>query len=206
MSETGFALVDNGIPNSSGISKNDWVDRKPEQLIRDGYVARRGFAPSQAQSTVATETQFEELSDDNAPISTATRPSNGLIVQLPVAPLMAPTATMHALQEWEGYVLESRGEEFSARLLDLTADAPASQHGRMPEEEAVIPLSELSDFDAERLRPGSVFRWVIGYERSAGGMKRRISQIVFRDLPAMTEKDRTEGLEWARRIAQTIAD
>ena len=206
MSETGFALVDNGIPSSSGKSKNDWADRKPEQLIRDGYAERVGFAPSQAQSTITTETQFEEMSDDNAPISTAIRPSDGLLVQLPVTPPMAPAITMHALQEWEGYVIESRKEEFSARLLDLTADASASQHGRMPEEEAVIPLSEISDHDVKRLRPGRVFRWVIGYERSASGTKRRISQIVFRDLPAMTEKDRTEGLEWASRIAQSIAD
>ena len=206
MSETGFALVDNGIPDSSGISKNVWADRKPEQLIRDGYAERVGFAPSQAQSTITTETHFEEMSDDNARISTAVRPSDGLIIQLPEPLPMAPATTMHALQEWEGYVLESREEEFSARLLDLTADALASQPGRMPEEEASIPLSEISDYDLERLRPGSVFRWVIGYERSAGGTKRRISQIVFRDLPAMTEKDKTEGLEWARRIAQSIAD
>ena len=105
----------------------------------------------------------------------------------------------HALQEWEGYVLEHNEKEFTARLLDLTA-------GSMQEDEAIIPLVEISEDDLNRLRPGSIFRWVIGYERSSTSeTKKRVSQIVFRDLPVMTEKDLSEGEEWAKKIAQSIA-
>ena len=64
------------------------------------------------------------------------------IVNLPPLPRRAPTASFHALQEWEGYVVEMRAKDFVARLTDLTAGA---SHER---EEAIIPLTELSDHDA----------------------------------------------------------
>ena len=206
MSETGLAQVDNGIPNLSDISADVLVDRNPEQLMRDGYAERVDFVPRQAQSIISTVTDFEAIVDDQSRMSTTMHSSNEFVVHLPVSLPKTLVPSLHALQEWEGYVLESREGEFSARLLDLTADALANQPGRMPEEEAIIPHSEISDYDLDRLRPGSVFRWVIGYERSVSGTKRRVSQIVFRDLPAMTKQDRTEGSEWARKIAQTIVD
>ena len=88
------------------------------------------------------------------------------VVNLPLPlplPRRAPTASFHALQEWEGYVVEMRATDFVAHLTDLTAGASHEQ------EEAIIPLTELSDHDAARMTTGSVFRWVIGYERSPAG-------------------------------------
>ena len=79
-------------------------------------------------------------------------------------------------------MLEINGDEFVAALVDLTAN---SSH---EEEEAIIPLTEIADDDAAALRVGAIFRWVIGYERSRSGTKRRVSQIVFRDLPRMAFK------------------
>lgn len=111
-----------------------------------------------------------------------------------------PQVSFHLLQEWEGYVIEIGEGDLTVRLLDLTA---GSSH---EEEEAVIPLAEISENDLKRLRLGSIFRWVIGYERSASGTKRRVSQLVFRDLPVMTKQDIAEGEEWARRVAQLWAD
>ena len=105
---------------------------------------------------------------------------------------------MHALQEWEGYVVELGSVEFVARLVDLTA---GSSH---EEEEATIPLEEVSESDAARMAVGSIFRWVIGYERSLSGTKRRVSQIVFRDLPRITERDFREGREWARETLRAL--
>ena len=116
----------------------------------------------------------------------------------PRPPRRVPSATFHALQEWEGYVVDVGAADFVARLVDLTA---GSSHEK---EEAVIPLTEISDADAERMRNGSIFRWVIGYERSASGTKRRISQIVFRDLPRMTKTDLREGEEWAHETMQSL--
>ena len=108
------------------------------------------------------------------------------------------TSTFHALQEWEGYVLEIGAEQFMARLIDLTAGA---EH---EEEEADIPLDEISDEDSAKMRPGSIFRWVIGYERSVAGTKRRVSQIVFRDLPAITKTDLRDGEKWARETIRSL--
>ena len=114
---------------------------------------------------------------------------------------MSETAfTFHLLQEWEGYVIKIEKDIFTARLLDLTAGSSVE------EEEVVIPLAELSEDDRKRLRLGSIFRWGIGYEHSASGTKRRVSQIVFQDLPVMTTQDIAEGKEWAKKIAQLWAD
>ncbi len=116
-------------------------------------------------------------------------------------PSVAPAsrrATLHALQEWEGYVLETIGDEFVARLVDLTS---GSSH---EEEEAIIPLAEISDDDAAKLHVGAIFRWVIGYERSPSGTKKRVSQIVFRDLPRLTEGDLQQGREWARNTIKAL--
>ncbi len=117
------------------------------------------------------------------------------IVDLPV-PLgdKRPTTTLCPLQEWEGYVIEISDEEFIARLLDLTAGD--SYEG----EEANIPLDELSETDIEKMQIGSIFRWVIGYERTAAGTKKRVSHIVFRDLPVIAKRDLKTADEWALGI------
>ena len=107
-------------------------------------------------------------------------------------------ATFHALQEWEGHVLEVDQDDFIAALVDLTA---GSSH---EEEEATIPFTEIAENDAASLRVGAIFRWVIGYERSRSGAKKRVSQIVFRDLPRITERDLQQGREWARETRRAF--
>ena len=99
--------------------------------------------------------------------------------------------TFHALQEWEGYVLVVEKTVLVARLIDLTANSPHE------EEEAEIPLAEISESDLINIRPGSIFRWVIGYERSVAGSKRRVSEIVFRDVHEINDADRRDGEAWA---------
>ena len=116
------------------------------------------------------------------------------VIKFPQPPAYrSKAATLHALQEWEGYVTEINDMEFTARLTDLTAGAT------YPGEEAIIPMDEISEADAAKMQVGSIFRWVIGYERTAG-TKKSVSYIVFRDLPAITETDLRRGKEWARRI------
>ena len=116
----------------------------------------------------------------------------------PRPPRRVSSAAFHALQEWEGYVLAVGTADFVARLVDLTAGSSHEQ------EEAVIPLTEISDADAGMMRTGSIFRWVIGYERSASGTKKRVSQIVFRDLPRITKADLREGREWASETMRSL--
>ena len=107
------------------------------------------------------------------------------------------SSTFHALQEWEGYVVQIDVDAFVARLVDLTAGSSVE------EEEAVIPLAEIADYDAERIRLGSIFRWVIGYEHSPTRRK-RVSQIVFRDRPAITYTDVNDGAAWAEEVIRSL--
>lgn len=103
-----------------------------------------------------------------------------------------------ALQEWEGYVIDIRDGDFVARLWDLTGEA------RREEEEATIPFAEITERDRIKMRLGSIFRWSIGYEHTEGGTKRRVSQIVFRDLPVVTKADLDEASEWATETLQLL--
>jgi hypothetical protein len=85
---------------------------------------------------------------------------------------------LQSLQEWEGYVSEVGEKTFRARLVDLTANQ------KFEDEVAEFAIEELSDDNAALLLEGAVFRWVIGYQRSESGTKRRVSEVVFRRLPA----------------------
>lgn len=125
-------------------------------------------------------------------------PRAGAVDLPPLRTRSAPSATLHALQEWEGHVVEVGRSDFTARLVDLTDDSVQG------EEEATIPVDEISDEDAAKIREGSIFRWVIGYERSASGSKKRVSHIVFRDLPAITRSDLREGKAWARETIRSL--
>ena len=99
--------------------------------------------------------------------------------------------TIH--QEWEGCVTAIDDSEFTARLTDLTSKANYANV------EAIIPLNEISEYDAPKIQVGSIFRWVIGYGPMADS-KKRMSQIVFREVPVMTETDLRDGEKWANRI------
>ncbi|MDR7038450.1 hypothetical protein J2X36_003214 [Methylobacterium sp. BE186] len=111
----------------------------------------------------------------------------------------APRLSLQPLQEWEGYVIEIGAETFSARLVDLTAGQTLEQ------EVADFPLSDLSEDDRKLLQVGAIFRWVIGYQRSPGGTKRRVSQVVFRRMPAWTKRDFDSAKQRAARLFEDIA-
>ena len=104
--------------------------------------------------------------------------------------------TLNTIQEWEGYVLEARETDSQVRLIDLTT---GSSH---EEEEAIISLKELSDDDAANMCAGSIFRWVIGYARTAEGTKKCVSRIAFSDLPMITKSDLQDGEVWAGKLIQ----
>lgn len=107
-------------------------------------------------------------------------------------------SSLQALQEWEGYVTDLGATSFFARLKDLTSQSD------LPEEEGEFPLDDVADGDRPLLKPGAVFRWTIGYEKSRSGTKRRISQLVFRRLPAWTKSDIAAADACARRIREKI--
>lgn len=98
-------------------------------------------------------------------------------------PQRRPQISLQPIQEWEGCVTEIGVDHFKARLTDLSAnDETESELGE-------FPISDLSDDDRELLREGAILRWVIGYQVLRGGTRQRISQVVFRRLPAWTKGD-----------------
>ena len=115
---------------------------------------------------------------------------------LPPKVVRTPTATLHPTQEWEGRVIAIERDEFEALLLDLTGGNDADR------EVATIPLREVGAEDRALMKVGSIFRWVIGYERSVGGTRRLVSQIVLLDPPRLTERDLRKGSEWAEWLRE----
>ena len=206
MAETSFALANNDEGWSATDPSYQSLRKKYPERVEAALKHAREMARYEGDSPMTTEDKEMASvapwasTQGDSPMTTEDKDDAPQIIDFPDLSGISqtrPQVIFHALQEWEGYVLEHNEREFTARLLDLTADS-------MQEDEAIIPLVEISEDDLNRLRPGSIFRWVIGYERSASGTKKRVSQIVFRDLPAMTEKDLSEGEEWAKKIAQSI--
>ncbi|MGA7453979.1 MAG: hypothetical protein WBW73_22815 [Rhodoplanes sp.] len=107
--------------------------------------------------------------------------------------------TFSPIQEWEGYVVEVKQDHIVAHLVDLTAGE------NRPTSTVDIPFEEFSPRDVERLRPGKVFRWAIGYLRKPGGTRMRGSEIVFRDLPQWTKSELAEARKKANEMADFFA-
>jgi hypothetical protein len=78
-------------------------------------------------------------------------------------------------------VLDRRPSSMIVRLVDKT--------NRGVEEEAEIPLEEVSRVDLPFVKDGSVFYWSIGYRDSENGQRARESIIVFRRLPVWTRHE-----------------
>ncbi len=102
------------------------------------------------------------------------------------------------LQEWEGYVTNISNNTFHARLFDK-----ASKHD-VALEEAEFPLDDLTDDDRKLLKEGAVFNWLIGYQRFDNGGLQRVSQIIFRRIPAWTKRDFREANEYAETIENAL--
>ena len=146
------------------------IDREPILRLVEGFPSIFFAGSTDSQQERRSEgSSFGDLGSVDFAWIPAPRPDHA-----------RPQATLHALQEWEGFVVGIGSETFEARLLDVTAG------DRCDSAEATIPLQEIAHGDLERMEIGSIFRWVIGHEISSAGSKRRVSQIVFRDLPTVT--------------------
>ena len=102
------------------------------------------------------------------------------------------------MQEWEGYVLTADASSFTARLLDLTVGSSCE------EEEAQIPIERVPQQDRPRIQPGALFRWSIGYEHMASGVRKRVSLIVFHEPSIFTEKGIRDGQVWATETRRLL--
>jgi hypothetical protein len=145
------------------------------------------FAPSTSRSSDTEET-------DERVGYTADFLRESVLPEFRPAPRMRSPEQFTALQKWEGVVLDIQGETFSARLSDLTTSHV--------DEEADLPIAEVSAADRDLLQPGAFFYWTIGYLDDRYGQRQRASRIRFRRLPAWTQ----EEVEAARMEADALAE
>jgi hypothetical protein len=155
-----------------------------------------------AQRYLSIREQSQQDMQKNQPdfLSATTKQEDKEITSLfPVIPkIRSRITTFTPLQEWEGYVLEIGKETFTARLIDLTTDS------KQEEEEADFHILDLSDTDKQLLQVGAIFRWAIGYRRTNSGSKERVSSIVFRRLPAWTDREIKENQKKAKKLSATL--
>ena len=152
-----------------------------ENPYHDVAATRAYDIPPQAQSLLAAD--VSETAPQNDQMTAIGRGRAPLPVGLPIA---LPRSTQaqphfHALQKWQGTVSEVTGSTFTARLLDLMEASG--------EEVAEFDLEEVSVGDHGLVEPGAVFYWSIGYRTEPSGSRSRTSVLVFRRLPAWSDKD-----------------
>ena len=208
MPNTVFHRIGSSLPKSSDLNEEVWAGEEPSDLLRDGYATSVDFY-KQAQRAHEADTTSQDQSHATLRTPTSIASQDSMVIQLRTPEPrreLRNWVTMHALQEWEGHVLHKGAKEFTARLRDVTAEGVRADPGATAEEEATIPLSELADADLTRIQPGTVFRWVIGYQRAASGTKKRMSEIVLRDLPSITDQDTAQGSKWAERVMRLFQE
>lgn len=101
------------------------------------------------------------------------------------------------LQEWEGRVLHTQGRLVIARLVDITAGDTEET------EEVELPLDDVTEADQALLRPGAIFRWILGYSY-ASGRKERFARVIVRRLPVWTAREMSEADREASELHDAI--
>ena len=180
------------------VSRAELLMRYVKQLEKKNVADRHGSASNQGEQgrdTLAISGQQHHVGEHiDKPeqlhrLDVALRPVSFKPVDRP---------SFRAIQEWEGYVIHVGDSTFLARLTDLSVGA------RRAEEEVELLVSDLSDDDKSILAVGSMFRWAIGYQRSPGGSRKRVSQIVFRRLPQWTRKELDQASEEGAEMIEAI--
>jgi len=103
------------------------------------------------------------------------------------------------LAEWGGCVTAIDDTFFVAELHGLVGNGVVDVV-----EMAEIPLSDVSPSDKDLLREGAFFRLCISYEKSPTGNLRRYTEVIFRRLPAYTQRELDEAGEEAREFMRGL--
>ena len=111
---------------------------------------------------------------------------------------LAVARSSRSIKQWEGVVEEIVESVFTARLLDVTSGQ------KVPEEEGVFEIGDLSRRDQKNLQVGSVFRGYVGFESLKGGQKRRVSEFYFRPTIRSSSKSKASALEEVHRTISEI--
>jgi hypothetical protein len=129
--------------------------------------------------------QRAEANADDRDTAVAPKPPENLGIS-PYTPMSRPIPREVILQEWEGRVEEIQGQRIIARLVDITA-------GEKEESEEVdIPIDDVPEADQALIQPGTIFRWILGYQYPYG-RKEKFARLVVRRLPVWTEREMREA-------------
>ena len=101
-----------------------------------------------------------------------------------------------SLQKWEGVVTDIREDFFTARLINLTNNAP--------DETAEFPLEEISEDDHPLLKEGAIFYWNIGYRNKYSGQRERVSLVRFRRLPVWQKDEINAAQKEAENLLEIL--
>jgi hypothetical protein len=111
-----------------------------------------------------------------------------------------PSATLRTRQLWEGTVTELRDDgSFVAVLADKTDP-------NNPDELAAFSSAEISQDELKQINVGSSFYWILGSERTPGGMIKNVSMVQFRCVPVWTQSKLKRAADLAVSARKAIRE
>lgn len=146
--------------------------------------------PGEESQLNTIEERLDKLSEETVKIGEFCSP----IIKFPS--ISPRRSHMISLQKWQGYVLKVSDTSLFVRLVDLTQNAP--------DEEAEIPIEEISEDDRDLIKPGAIFYWSIGYLDSYSGQRSRVSVVRFQRIPAWSKAEIDAAHREAERLQQSI--
>lgn len=192
---------------SSAANSTSWLDSAESgtDQLSDTYAGNTRWLNA-PKNTFQPSGAFFEASSATA--STAPRPidSRRRAPLTEAAPGLQPTPNsprgqIAVLGEWNGCVLDidQSSSYFTASLKGVLGEGIEGE-----EEDALIPVSDVSDWDLELLKPGNFFRLSVIHEIQSSGQPRRYTQVVFRRLPAYRQQDLDVAGERARQRSRAL--
>ncbi len=175
---------------------SDWADRSPSPdstapMLEVGSYADRGMAE--------TGEWLKGYEPEPTRSETCHAKPERKISTLPVPANEIRRNPETRLAEWNGCVTEIDTHYFSASLKGIFG---AGVRGE--EEDAEIPISDVSEFDRELLAPGNFFRLCVLSEIREDGQPRRYTQVVFRHLPAYRPHELAKAAELGSEIHRLL--
>jgi hypothetical protein len=161
---------------------------KPFNVASDFKGSRQDFLIDWA-TTTPSENHLGLLNFDQV------RPEKEYVVR--INPNHSQQGHFISLKKWQGIITKISSDKVTATLKDLN-DSSAN------EDEAEIPLEEISQSDLDLVDLGAVFYWNVGYFDSISGQRRRGSEIRFRRLPMWSEEEVEASKAKAKHLKEAL--
>jgi len=159
------------------------VERPKLRRVYAGRVQRQVVADGSPVDTLSSENKVADLSTESGVLASDDRQLTEI------------------LAEWSGYVTEVMpgGLAFAASLTGVRGNGVQGE-----EDDAIIPIEDVSEWDRELLHPGSFFRLCVLHEVTSSGQPRRYTQVIFRRLPAYRQQDLDSAMQKGRELARGL--